>query len=490
MKRSTVPRFVQSRLNSGLGLTLLLFASVPFAAAQTNTKTGVQAGGKITSGTNNTADGFESLGSNLTGSFNTAIGSSALKSTTASNNTAVGFQALFKNKTGGFNTAIGDGALLNNQTGSFNIAVGEDAGFRVRKGSNNIHIGSKGLASDSSRIRIGTPGVHKNTFIAGVIRGNGAGLNNLPASKIKGQISSSQIAPGAISGAVLASDLVLAGTTSGTFSGNINAPVLTSAVATISNENGSALFNPFPGSLGANLVGVLTGATNGAQLRFQKSGGSDFIDIGQNDGEDFVVEGNDVIRMVVQKGGLIGMGTESPNSRLHVNGDGSSPALRVQNTGSSKLIVAANGGTSIGALQDTPPANGLYVAGNVGFGTSAPAAKLDVRGDIKLGPSGQFQAAVGEEKLRIIRGSVNSAGTITKGSGFTVTKGLTGVYTINFSTPFSSAPSATATVNGSTGHVVGNFGTGATTTNYEVFVTNSGDSAANIGFDFIVIGPR
>jgi hypothetical protein len=173
-----------------------------------------------------------------------------------------------------------------------------------------------------------------------------------------------------------------------------------------------------------------------------------------------------------------------------VNGDGSSPALRVQNTGSSKLIVAANGGTSIGALQDTPPANGLYVAGNVGFGTSAPAAKLDVRGDIKLGPSGQFQAAVGEEKLRIIRGSVNSAGTITKGSGFTVTKGLTGVYTINFSTPFSSAPSATATVNGSTGHVVGNFGTGATTTNYEVFVTNSGDSAANIGFDFIVIGPR
>ena len=78
--------------------------------------------------------------------------------------------------------------------------------------------------------------------------------------------------------------------------------------------------------------------------------------------------------------GEVGIGTSSPNSKLHINGNGTDPSLRVQVSGSSKLTVAANGGTTIGTYQDTPPTNGLYVAGDVGIGTNNPGVELDVSG--------------------------------------------------------------------------------------------------------------
>ncbi len=78
--------------------------------------------------------------------------------------------------------------------------------------------------------------------------------------------------------------------------------------------------------------------------------------------------------------GDVGIGTISPNSRLQVDGDGVSPSLRVRVDANSKLTVAINGGTTIGINNDTPPANGLYVSGNVGIGTASPALKLSVAG--------------------------------------------------------------------------------------------------------------
>ncbi len=78
--------------------------------------------------------------------------------------------------------------------------------------------------------------------------------------------------------------------------------------------------------------------------------------------------------------GKVGVGAATPNSRLHVNGDGIDPSLRVQVNGSSKLIVAAGGGVSVGANQTNPPASGLYVAGDVGIGVTSPGARLHVAG--------------------------------------------------------------------------------------------------------------
>jgi hypothetical protein len=133
-----------------------------------NTAIGSLALSSNTSGSYNTATGFQTLLSNTIGTFNTATGRDALSSnTTGGDNTAVGVEALISNTTGNSNTAIGVVALLNNN-GDNNIAVGANAGINLTTGSNNINIGNAGGTAESNRIRIGTRGTHRNTFIAGI----------------------------------------------------------------------------------------------------------------------------------------------------------------------------------------------------------------------------------------------------------------------------------------------------------------------------------
>ena len=150
-----------------------------------NTATGLQALLNNTIGENNTATGVNALYSSVNnGNFNTATGVNALFSNASFNNTATGFDALLSNTTGNSNTATGVNALLsnttgnsntanglnalfNNTTGSNNIAVGFDAGINLT-GKNNIDIGNAGNAGESAKIRIGTTGTQKATFIAGI----------------------------------------------------------------------------------------------------------------------------------------------------------------------------------------------------------------------------------------------------------------------------------------------------------------------------------
>jgi hypothetical protein len=134
-----------------------------------NTATGFRALLSNTTGTVNTANGYQALDSNATGTDNTASGDGALgNNTTGSFNTASGFAALASNATGNTNTAVGNNALLNNTTGSSDIAMGAAAGINLTTGSNNIDIANAGVAAESAKIRIGTKGTQKNTFIAGI----------------------------------------------------------------------------------------------------------------------------------------------------------------------------------------------------------------------------------------------------------------------------------------------------------------------------------
>lgn len=92
----------------------------------------------------------------------------------------------------------------------------------------------------------------------------------------------------------------------------------------------------------------------------------------------FLVRTNGVDRLNVNDEGWVGINTTIQNSTLQVNGTGSNAAFRVQVNGSTKMLVAPNGGVTIGTNQITPPANGLYVDGMVGIGTNAPTAEITV----------------------------------------------------------------------------------------------------------------
>lgn len=123
---------------------------------------------------------------------------------------------------------------------------------------------------------------------------------------------------------------------------------------------------------------------------------------------------NNVQRMIINSSnGAVGIGTTTPDSRLHVNSSAGQNAIRAQVNGSTKFFVDDLGGTSIGGTS-TPPANGLYVSGSVGIGTATPSFKLQVMG-----------AAYG------ISGSGTSYGVYgssTSGYGVTGSSGYLGVY--------------------------------------------------------------
>ena len=138
-----------------------------------------------------------------------------------------------------------------------------------------------------------------------------------------------------------------------------------------------------------------------------------------------------------------------------------------------------------------------YTAGYVGVGTTSPGAKLDVRGDIRLGTNGLF-APAGEENLRIIRGTV-LLHDHRDGNGFTHERVSEGDYLITFDTPFREPPSVTATaVDPAESLVDEDFCVVAT---YSA-MTNSvhirtrvhggpnGEGTKDYDFHFIAIGPR
>jgi hypothetical protein len=223
--------------NTGIGYQAL-FSN---ASGYQNTGIGYQALFSNTTGIQNTANGFDALYSNTNGCQNTANGFMALfYNTSGWNNMANGFLALYANTSGIDNTADGFLALDSNTTGNTNIALGYLAGINITN-SNNIDIGNQGVSTDNNIIRIGSG--QTQTFIAGVINGNGGGLTNLNAAGLTG--SASNI----------------------TLTGNLNLPATTAGAGAI-YSGGSTLilsdgnFNFFAGYQAGNLPPMMSGGFN------------------------------------------------------------------------------------------------------------------------------------------------------------------------------------------------------------------------------------
>jgi hypothetical protein len=200
--------------------------------------------------------------------------------------------------------------------------------------------------------------------------------------------------------------------------------------------------------------------------------------------------------MRVNRTGNVGIGTSVPATRLHVLKSGDYQ-LRLENqaTGGGFWNIGQTdnsfniGGGKLAFVPNTTVSNSAAVVitntGDVGIGATSPQAKLDVRGDVKLGSSGQLFAPGGQENLRIIRGIVDKDGNILQGSGFTAQRESIGLYTITFNTPFSASPVVTTQLDD-----VG-FTTVSPKPSFVVVVTfDASPDPTSIGFSFIAVGLR
>jgi hypothetical protein len=214
------------------------------------------------------------------------------------------------------------------------------------------------------------------------------------------------------------------------------------------------------------------------------------------------LDGSPANAVFVDNNGNVGIGTTTPTARLDVRGG----AMLVENLGdqadllwlaSERSWVFRQEGAGAGAALKLQSIGGggnkhfiVQTDGLMGVGTTSPTAKLDVRGDVKLGAGGEYYAVKSPANDRTLRGTILFNGNIdaTRSSpGFTITKGSTGIYTINFTVPFTSPPTviATGTAQCCRARVNGTLTTAA----FIHVLDYDTDALTDTPFTFIAIGP-
>ncbi len=362
-----------------------------------NVASGVNALYRNTTGSNNTADGHSSLSNNTTGNSNTASGMSSLASnTTGSNNTANGSNSLYSNTTGGSNTtsgfnslqfnttgtnntATGMSTLRNNTEGNFNTAIGWISLFNNTTGLNNTASGSEALYAN-------TTGGNNTASGYNALRTNTTGSNNTALGYNADVASNSLYNATAIgyNSSVTASNTIQLGNSSVT---NVKTSgTLTTGTVTYPNTHGTS--------------GQVLSTTGSGTLTWTTASGG---------GSQWTSSSNNIYYST----GNVGIGTNSPSSKLHLVGAGASGdrnnMLRIESDNNASLTLkntnanagggeyqlftsSSNSNPSLGAgslaiYYDHPSAAAyrfsINTAGNVGIGTGMPTEKLDVLGNVK-----------------------------------------------------------------------------------------------------------
>lgn len=223
-------------------------------------------------------------------------------------------------------------------------------------------------------------------------------------------------------------------------------------------------------------------------------------------------DGSPAAAVYVDETGEVGIGTTNPAGQLAVKSNGNNVVLEGMAVGAASyayMTFADGAGEPNGWVGDGSSTNtDVYLAsynndvvlytqagevvtvkptGRVGIGTGSPAATLDVRGTVRIGTAGDHFATGGYENLRVVRGTINSSGTVAYGTGFTCARTAAGDYTITFNTAFADwATTTMSTMFSGTHGIV--FQGGATFARIRTY--NSSGVLSDTSFNFIAVGIR
>ena len=193
-------------------------------------------------------------------------------------------------------------------------------------------------------------------------------------------------------------------TLSGTGTGSVTTGsqfAVTNATSSTSATTGAATVSGGLGVAGAVNANILA-AANGSPATPSHTFTSDLTtgmylpSVGS-----LALSSNGAERVRLDSSGNVGIGTTAPSARLDVTGDfkvTNANAYSITTNGGATYPIFS-GGSNVNTVVDNYPGKNIVLApvggGNVGIGTTAPAFKLDVNGQIKAGSSVTNNAVLG-----------------------------------------------------------------------------------------------
>lgn len=356
---------------------------------------GLNAGRNTVDGDENVAIGARAMQLSTTTNRNTAIGTDALSSTVTGDgaNVAVGNNAMRSTTTGGSNVAVGKDALRDNTTGEKNTSVGRNTHNRGVSGSNNTVVGESALfynTSGNNNTVLGNGAFANNTNGSGnVVLGFQAGYNETGSNKlyIENSNSATPLIYGEFDNNLVGINGNL-GIGTQTPTDELYVANTTGSASTVTVESGNSLY---PSAI--KVLPSTHASSRRATLQLD-----DWLILQDRTGtglKDFTLyqQSTTAHRFTVSTSGNIGLGTQTPQSKLHVEGnirmvDGNQLAGYIPVSDANGTMTWTDP-TTITTGNDgdwTVSGNNQYSSptGNVGIGSVSPAAKLDVNGKIQM----------------------------------------------------------------------------------------------------------